>query len=161
MKLILLKHGRRNPADRDLDDPAQGVDPAELPRIAAVREWLLVERLAPRQILTSHHRHARETAEVVRCPRTRSIVAVTGLTPGTDEQQFSLEAILVEAAQKGVSWAHAEILMLVGHETRLSQLAECLTGVPRPRLLHHLESMVIDVQVSVQCLFEPQPEVTT
>jgi phosphohistidine phosphatase SixA len=160
MKLILLKHGRRDPAHAHLADAEQGLDPRELHRVEAVRGWLDAEAIAPRRILTSRHRHAVDTAHAVRCARTRTVVEVSGLTPGTAEAAFSLEAILLEGAAAGLSWPDDDVIMLVGHETRLSQLAARLLAQPRGRYLHHLEALVISVDVRSDRSYEPR-EVST
>src|SRR5438552_4884974 len=123
MIIVLLRHGRKQGSE--LPDEDRPLDAAEYGRADRVRERLAAADLAPRYILTSRYRHAVETAERVRCKRTRAIIPVTGLTPHTDEAMFSLPAMLHES---GVVWRPDERILLVGHELRLSNLAQALTG---------------------------------
>jgi hypothetical protein len=84
--------------------------------------------LRPRFILTSAWQHARDTAELLQVPITRAVVNVEGLTPKTPESRLSLPDMLTEAAPHGVFFEGCDVLMLVGHEPRLSLLAGRLTG---------------------------------
>jgi phosphohistidine phosphatase SixA len=151
MKIVLLRHGKKQSSSLpDVPDDQIPLDPGEHARAEQVRDALETNGLAPRIILTSHNRHAVETAELLRCDITRAVIPVTGLTPHTDKLMFSLPAILYEGK---VLWGHPgewraeDSLLLVGHERRLSNLAEALTGVRRQSELEFLSALVLDFSV--------------
>jgi phosphohistidine phosphatase SixA len=149
MKLTLVRHARKQQSDGQLAEESRPIDGTEVSRAEALRESLRSQGLDPRYILTSSYLHARQTAELLRCPRTRQIIPITGLTPHTEERAFSLAAMLYEASAHSVEWTEDEVLLLVGHEGRLSNLAQRLTGTTRPRQLNHLEGLTLEISVKI------------
>jgi phosphohistidine phosphatase SixA len=122
MKVIFVRHARKAEAQDHIEDAERSIAASEVVRAGRLRDRLIDEELQPHFILTSRYRHARETAELLRCPLTRAVVEVSGLTPHTDPGMFSLAAILHEASASNVAWKPSQVLVCVGHEERLSNL---------------------------------------
>jgi phosphohistidine phosphatase SixA len=159
MQLVFVRHGERERCG--IDEIRQPLTAAAVQKAAALREALAERSIKPRYILTSRYEHARQTAECLRVDRTRAIVEVTGLTPGTDEALFSLPSIFHEASREGIGWEHDGVVMLVGHEERLSNLVRTLSGEPLERCLHHLEAFVVNVTATIQRIAPPMALQTT
>ena len=100
---------------------------------ARLRAVLIRRHLEPRYVLCSSWRHARDTARLV-AGEVAAIAEAVALTPHTPDSAFSLESLRDSGAEAGIDWASVPCVALVGHETRLSQLAEMMTGVTVPRL---------------------------
>jgi hypothetical protein len=81
-------------------------------------------------------RHSREHSEIVSglFERPVPIVPATALTPHTAEEEFSLAAMR-RATASSVDWTRVHVVLCVGHEPRLGQLALAMTGTAADPLL--------------------------
>lgn len=145
MKLICVRHGRKM-KDDTLDDSKLPLDPTATEQAANLARALAARGLTPRIIASSRYQHALDTAELLRGPRTRRVIPVTALTPHTPELAFTMSTIIAEAMEAGVDLLRdCDVLMLVGHETRLSQLTTRLMETSTElEQLSELEAFVID-----------------
>jgi phosphohistidine phosphatase SixA len=143
IQIILVRHGERERGDSDQDQPLLG--------LAAKQAEKLGKRLAelceaPSLVLSSSHRHARQTAEC--------IVQGMGLdgsmirnTPALTPSPKASSAIhwvddeLYDDLQRAIAEGHS-LIYFVGHETRLSQLILRFTG-ERRRPLGALEAACV------------------
>lgn len=136
----------------DSEVPLAATAPAMAHRLTAALER---RRLVPRYILSSRYRHALETAELLRGKRTRAVIPVTALTPHSAEKDFSMATIVGEAWAAEVDlFDHCDVLMLVGHESRLSQLANRLLQQPTVGTLAPLEALVVELNAGERARFK-------
>jgi phosphohistidine phosphatase SixA len=148
MRLIFVRHGPKQRLD-GVADSELPLDPSATGSVLQLRTALEERQLLPRFIMTSRYRHAVETAELLRAGRTRSVVPVTALTPHTKEEAFTMATIVMEAWSAGIDLFDAgDVLMFVGHETRLSQLAGRCSRQAFTSQLAPLEALVIELGVS-------------
>ena len=145
MKLVFVRHGQKV-HDNTLDDAKLPLDPAATEQARNLASALAARGLTPRIIVSSQYRHALDTAELLRGARTRRVIPVTALTPHTPEPAFTMSTIITEAMEAGVDLLRdCDVLMLVGHETRLSQLATRLLATStKLEQLSALEALVVD-----------------
>ena len=133
VQLILVRHGDREREGGELAPlTAGGRWQAE-----SIGSWLeAVSMLTPEAILCSHSRHAHEHATIVSGLLAKGVpvVPVTGLTPHTAEAEFSFAAMRREAGTI-IDWERVERVTCIGHEPRLHQLANALTGETLETLL--------------------------
>lgn len=126
VRLVMVRHGERERQGGELAPlTAGGRWQAE-----TLGSWLqAVSMLKPEAILCSRSRHAHEHATIVSgiLPKGVPVVPVTGLTPHTAEAEFTLAAIRREAG-KMIDWGHVDRVTCIGHEPRLHQLVNALTG---------------------------------
>jgi phosphohistidine phosphatase SixA len=148
MYLVFVRHWPKATIDGVLDHDlglADTAGPAAMLLNAALRR----SGILPRFIVSSRHRHALETAELLRVKKTRAVIPVTALTPYTPEEDFSFATIVNEAWTLGVDLLEqCDVLMLVGHETRLSQLANRFLRRPQMSQLAPLEALVVKVEIT-------------
>jgi phosphohistidine phosphatase SixA len=145
MKLVFVRHGPKI-VDDTLEDADRPLDPSASELVGKLADALKRRSLTPRFIVSSRYRHALDTAALLRGPRTRRIIPVTALEPRTPECAFTMSTVIAEAMDAGVDLLRdCDVLMLVGHETRLSQLAARFLAEPTTlEQLSALESLVLD-----------------
>ena len=149
MKLIFVRHGPKLHDDTQ-DDAELPLAPSAYDRVERLAAALELGGLLPRVIVSSRYRHAHQTAERLRRKGPREVLPVTALTPHTPEVQFTMTTILSEAMQAGFDLLRdCDVLMLVGHKPRLTQLAEQLLG-EEPAALSALEALVVDWHGTLQ-----------
>jgi phosphohistidine phosphatase SixA len=120
--------------------------PSARQRTEQLRKRLRDAGLRSDLYLTSAFCHAVETGKILRAEDNQiAIIAVPGLTPGTDESRFAMRAILDDAREQGAAVYHVKTLTLVGHEDRLSNLAKQITIVEINDRLQRLEALVLEV----------------
>jgi phosphohistidine phosphatase SixA len=154
MRIIFVRHGPKEVGDEtpDAEAPLAATAPAMAQRLSAALEE---RQLVPRYILSSRYRHALETAELLRGKRTRKVIPVTALTPCSAEKDFSMATIVADAwAAEVVLFEHCDVLMLVGHESRLSQLAGRLLQQPALERLAPLEALVVELNAGERARFK-------
>jgi len=146
MRVVVIRHGEK----REL----HGKDEKDWPlsedgtlRVRELAGTLSRVDLLPRVYLTSRWEHARQTAEILaagRGPELRSrVVGVDALTPGTEEEKFSVAGLIEQAANQGIHLLEeGGVMALVGHEPRLSLLISQM-GSRRIRPLDRLEAVVV------------------
>jgi phosphohistidine phosphatase SixA len=130
VRFVLVRHAER------LDHGAQPLTTAGRSEAGSLGDWLAsAPAYTPGAILCSRVSHAREHAGITwgRLRNAIPIMPVTALTPNTAETEFSVSAMRLEAAAL-VDWARVRTVVCIGHEPRLSQLAEMMTGQPTIRL---------------------------
>jgi len=137
----LIRHGEKTwvPAPENewpLDRSARAV-------VAALSSTLAQRHLKPDLILSSHWRHAVETAEILAGLAAVPSIKVTGLTPRTDERCFTPRAIFREVRATGLPIGDVHTVAAVGHHARVSNLAGLLCGSPPLRELARLEGAVL------------------
>jgi len=157
MHVLLVRHGEWK-WRRGRDEGDYPLSPKGRALASTVRRVLIREDLKPDAYLTTCWRHAQDTAKVLRGRDTRAaMVDVVGLTPKTAESQFTWRGILKEARSQGVTITDATTLAFVGHEPRLRQLCERVTGVDLIEIAR-LEVIVLEAK-SVQSLLRRRAKV--
>ncbi len=143
--IILVRHAERErgSGDRELPLTAHGAEQAEK---FGRRLFELCDR--PTRVLTSSFKHARQTAELM--------IRGAGFDPS---QIHGTAALTPERAPAAAHWADDQlyadmqealapehpVILLVGHETRLSQLILRFTG-ERRRQLNALEAACVEAE---------------
>ena len=139
MKILLIRHATRtsNPATPEEDDPLSNEGKKEAEQLA---EDLGKEGDKPTLILTSKHRHAQQTAEILHNLNSKAVLLpLVALTPGhpatptlVNEGKY-FDAILqeikslLEAKQQITAEA---VVFIVTHHPRQLQIAIQLQGQP-------------------------------
>src|SRR4051794_40967711 len=131
MRVLLIRHCDKlnaETADRD-----RGLSERGLAQAIALEEKLRRRGVSPDHYFTSSSAHALETAKHLRqqCGRHAGLAQLDSLTPGKDASRpvDVVDSLLDEAGS-----FDAEVVALIGHEPRLSQLLARMTG----RRLHPL-----------------------
>lgn len=154
MHFIFVRHGPKEQldgvADADLALAATAAESAHRLKMA-----LAERQLVPHVIVSSRYRHALETAQLLRGERTRAVIPVTALTPHTAEKDFSMATIVSEALAAGVDLFDWDVIMLVGHETRLSQLTRLVAKQASMPELAPLEARIVELQSAEVARFKP------
>lgn len=145
MKLVFVRHGQKA-NDDTLDDAKLPLDPTAIKQARHLSRALATRELTPRFIVSSLYQHALDTAKLLSGPRTRLVIPVTALTPHTPDPSFTMSTIITEAMEADVDLLQdCDVLMLVGHETRLSQLAtRFLATSAKLEQLLPLEALIVD-----------------
>lgn len=143
LTLVLVRHGEREVGEPDSDQPLTDLAIEQAKRLGK-RLLELADR--PGQILVSTHRHARQTVEGIVLGMGLEPVPTNeshALTPGTggDGIPHWLRDELYRELKEAITDKNS-IVLLVGHETRLSQIVLGFTG-QRLRPLLALESICI------------------
>lgn len=141
-RAILVRHGEKQTGEGDdkASLSSKGVQQAR-----RVGEFLKSLSLGAELILTSRFAHARETAEeLARNLGVTRIIEAAPLTPNT-KSDFSIEALVAEAADKGCPLPDHGVILLVGHEPRLTQVSTMMTSQRFPPL-DRLEFLCIEAQ---------------
>lgn len=141
VRLVLIRHGERQREGGELASLTEG----GRSQAEALGAWLQPGSLFRADaILSSESRHSREHAEIVsglfRQPV--PVLTATALTPHTAESEFSFAALRRETART-IDWPRAHVVLCVGHEPRLGQLALALTGT-RPDPLQKGEMLSVE-----------------
>jgi phosphohistidine phosphatase SixA len=141
VRLVLVRHGDR---ERDGGELAP-LTPGGRWQAEGVAAWLdSIELLRPQLILCSRSRHAHEHAEIV-CGllvKKVPVVPVTALTPHTPESEFTVQGMLRDGAA-AMALTGVTTITCIGHEPRLQQLTEQVTGT-QPEVLQFGESVAIE-----------------
>lgn len=121
MKLILIRHAKSAWDDPLLDDHDRGLTKRGRRSARLIGDWLVDQSCLPDHVLCSTATRARETMD--------GIVARLGTTPGV-----TLAPQLYLAAPE-VMWRHirrqsTEVLMVVGHNPGMAELATMLAKSP-------------------------------
>lgn len=124
--VVLTRHGPKVPADQGRPDHDRRLHEAgageALDRLA---DALDKRNVRPDLWLASHFDHCWQTA--ARLNRGPSpVYRICGLTPWSAEEGFRIDRILQEAANLGAPITAVTMLGIVGHEERLSRLANAL-----------------------------------
>jgi phosphohistidine phosphatase SixA len=133
VRLLLIRHGEHEQIGKELAALTPfGRQQAEALGIA-LESWG-----KPEAILCSHSTHAREHAHILAGLLARSVpvIPVTALTPNTAEDKFNVEGMFNEAGAR-LNFDRLHSIACVGHESRLSQLAQKMTGQQPAHLLDH------------------------
>lgn len=119
MRLLMIRHGEKQyVAGHDQPDwPLSQQARLDAKRLSA---QLATAGFEGGVCLSSSCRHAHETAEILAGTNGPLPEDLTGLTPGTDDKFFSIEAILKEAVDRGIDVASV-LLLLLGIEKRLKR----------------------------------------
>lgn len=158
MRLVFVRHGRKV-VNESLEDEELLLATEATKEVHALARALAARDLTPRVIVSSRYRHALDTSELLRGTRTRHLIPVTALTPHTPDSHFTMSTIVSEAVVAGVDlFRDCDVLMLVGHETRLSQLAATCAGLPREGVpeLSGLEALVLEWRGTILERFDPK-----
>lgn len=138
MTLLLVRHGERVPAD-GAGDHAAPLKPSGRAQAAALAGALACAGLGADLFVTSRYAHAIETADILAAEQARReggdtarVVAVPAFTPHSPTE--TLEQILADVRGQAQDPARVSRLAFVGHEPRLSQLFQRLTGRDTDRL---------------------------
>ena len=157
MRVLLVRHGEWKWAPGRNEDEFP-LSPEGRARARRVRAALRRANLRPDAYLSSRWRHAKDTAQILRGRDARvDVVGVTGLTPKTAESRFTWRGIINEAVSQGVGITDRSILALVGHEPRLRQLCDRVTGVDLTEIAR-LEVVVVHA-TSLQALLRKRATV--
>jgi len=149
MRIILVRHGEKRPTP-GLPESAWPLQPFARKQVEGLREQLECLGFAPACGRCIRYQHAVDTAVILVAGREANpVLAVTGLTPFTDERAFTLAAMLGEAEEKGLQVAEASTVALVGHHPRVSQLAQALTGSELPELARPEAVVLADSSLTV------------
>jgi phosphohistidine phosphatase SixA len=128
---ILIRLGERTHRNPDREDPltAKGREAAE-----RLGDYCNSVGIRPSLVIASDFAHARETAELIRSKVDPSapIIVARSLEPHGDD--LSIEAILQQAESQGQALPEQGIVLLVGHEPRLTQLATMMSTKRFPPL---------------------------
>jgi phosphohistidine phosphatase SixA len=151
MRLILVRHGEKEPLS-GFPEPSWPLKASAREQATHLREQLEELGFAPAYCLSSRHQHALDTAAILAADDDAKVIPVTGLTPKTDDRFFTLDAVLAEAKEKGITIAEGGAVVLVGHHPRLSQLAKALTRTEPPEPAY-LEALVLS-EASLAALAE-------
>jgi phosphohistidine phosphatase SixA len=139
--LLLVRHAERE---------REGGERAPLTRLGRRQAETLgsmfnsVLSLRPEAILCSRSSHAREHADIVSRQITQGVIVipVTALTPHTSDTDFTVAGMLHEAG-KQLDLNRLRVVACVGHEPRLGQLAQAMTG-EKPSDLGHAEIQCVE-----------------
>lgn len=140
--IVFVRHGRKLPADGRLEHDIP-LDPAEVPVARSLCAQVAARGLEPSVWISSHFAHAWQTAEALADPGAR-IVRVCALTPYSIDESAHLGPLLKEIGRLDVSLTGLECIGLVGHEERLSNLAnELLPAEQRITRLGYMDAICI------------------
>jgi phosphohistidine phosphatase SixA len=139
MNIYLIRHAERDrqPSLQDQDQPLsrKGKEQAE-----ALAGKLAVEG-KPTLLLTSRHLHARQTAEILRqlaCPEA-PLIPLNVLTPRLIADAFNFVELIAETRREGQDLGAHEIVAIVLHHPRQTQLAMMVQGVDHTNWRSELE----------------------
>lgn len=140
--IVFVRHGRKVPADGRLEHDIP-LDPAEVSIAKSLRAEIASRGLEPSVWISSHFAHAWQTAEALAGPGSR-VVRVCALTPYSADESAHLGPLLKEIGRLAVSLTGLECVGLVGHEERLSNLAnELLPAEARITRLGYMDAVCI------------------
>jgi phosphohistidine phosphatase SixA len=126
VRLILMRHGEREKEGGEL---AQLTTDGR--RQAETLGWWLegVPMRRPQAILCSSSKHAHQQATIASglLPKGVPVIRVKALAPDTAGSQFSL-AVLRREVDGAIKWRDVQNVACIGHEPKLSQLAQAMTG---------------------------------
>ena len=129
MRILLIRHGSREHVGEDPETSLSVMGQTQIRLVANILNRL---QLLPSVYLSSHHKHAEESAFLLARDICESsgkpspaILNLCSLTPNSPTS--SLEEIIDEAKAMQVEW-NADVIAVIGHEPRLSQLLTRLTG---------------------------------
>jgi phosphohistidine phosphatase SixA len=155
VNVILIRHGERE-KKKDILDKHAPLTPEGEQSTGKIAEFLSELKLESIFILTSRWKHAQQTADLlanrlgIPLPM---IVKVNALTP-EKKYECSIEAVIKEAQIDSLI-EHAKnrtyncVIIFVGHEPRLTQLATMMTSMRFPPL-DRLECLCIDADNLLQ-----------
>ena len=139
-QVILVRHAERTHLNPDREDPltAKGRDAAE-----RLGDHCKRFGISPNLIISSGFAHARETAELIgsKVSPSAPVIAARSLEPHGDD--LSIEAIIHETKSQGQAFPEQAIVLIVGHEPRLTQLATMMSTKRFPPL-DRLEPLCIE-----------------
>jgi phosphohistidine phosphatase SixA len=149
MRIALVRHGRKAKEQPGVEEASRPMDPEERTRCAALVRHLEQNGVVARYIFASRFQHALDTAHHLRSAITRAVIPVDGLTPVPETSgQFHWEGILAAGWPYGFESRPDESIILVGHEDRLSNLIEKVSGHRPAKRLDHLMAVVLEVSVT-------------
>jgi len=146
LTIILVRHGEREMGRSDRDQPLTECAKTQAERLGR-RLFSLCE--TPGHVFTSSFKHARETAECIlkgaglNAAVIQECAALTPVRAARDEGHWAEDQLYVDL-KKAID-AGRSVILLVGHETRLSQLILRFTG-ERRRALGALEAACIQAK---------------
>jgi phosphohistidine phosphatase SixA len=143
VRAVFLRHGAKLPATDRLEHDVS-LDPAELCAASAVRGELSRRNSLPSIWICSYFAHAWQTAEAL-ADATARVVRVCGLTPFSAGEGAHLRPMVHELDRLGVSIDGVDCIGFVGHEDRLSNIAnEFLPAMAKiSRLDSYLETVCL------------------
>lgn len=129
MKVYLIRHAERD-KDASLSDDDQPLSFQGERQAEALASKLKVEEV-PTLYLTSRYRHAQQTAKLLRdsiCPQA-PLISLDVTTPHLKTNAFNFAELLAEAKHKRQDLSAHQIVAIVLHHPRQTQLAMMLKGV--------------------------------
>jgi phosphohistidine phosphatase SixA len=124
VKILLIRHGSREHSGEDADAALAASGRKQMHQVADLLKRL---ELLPSIYLSSHFRHAGESASLlakeVSTTSKGPVPAILSLCSLTPHSPTSLlEEIIDESQAMHFKWQATDVIVVVGHEPRLSQL---------------------------------------
>ena len=140
--VVFVRHGRKMPGDGRLEHDIP-LDPAEVSVAESIRAQISARGLEPLIWISSHFAHAWQTAEALASPHSR-VARVCALTPYSVDENAHLRPMLKEIGRLAVELNGLDCMGLVGHEERLSNMAnELLPPDARITRLGYMDAVCI------------------
>jgi phosphohistidine phosphatase SixA len=124
IRVVFVRHGRKVPIEGRPDHDAP-LAPGEADRLAHIADRLDAESARPEVWWASHFDHCWQTASCLN-RSVHPVYRLCGLTPYSADDGFRTDRLLQEANNLGAPMNSVTQLGIVGHESRLSQLATAM-----------------------------------
>jgi phosphohistidine phosphatase SixA len=154
MRILLVRHGTRAHKDEDAVDQLTDAGRGE---ICDLGRMLVTRGLKHMLYLTSPHKHAQQSAEILKSHTEGDIKDIEALQSPSRPFDQIFEEILVEAEEMALNLDKQDLVVLVSHEPGLSRLVTRLTST-RVRPMNRGEALCLEA-ASWRGFLEGQAEV--